>query len=226
MLRLFLCLSLVLAACGDNIVPPPVLPACEGGTDSAAFKTISIWTEADPDLGDADALAGCDLWDPVCLQGAAEASESAAEVRIHALHDACVPDPNGGGYVLAISTGGGDIDVELECLRKLFPPDPDGHISRQVLKLVLGHELGHQSGMWWHVPAACDDGAAASDFEKSLVQMGICGTALMNADLDPILLGITELDVEAYALRDTHASTFPQAAETENGCVLTYRPAH
>lgn len=224
MLRTFLCFSVLLAACGDNLTPP--FPASCEEADFRDYRTVSLWVQKDPDLGVTEAVAGCDIWSPKCLQcELAPTAEAAAGLYVS--HEDCVFNPKNGGYVLAFSEFGGRITIIMECIRQLFPVDADGHPSRKILSWVIGHEIGHEAGMWWHVPAACDEAYATNDFEKDLVHMGICGKALMNAFIDTSVTDLTVPDKEAFDLRDPRGTTFPHltASETGSGCVLTYRPA-
>lgn len=222
----FLIAFLALAACGDNIVPPapPFPESCPSG-DDPNDRTVTLWIQDDPDLGAADALAGCDEWQPKCLKcQITDDPKAAAQLAVS--HEACKPKSDG-SYVLAFSVPGGRVTIMMECMRGLFSPEPDGSVSHHVLTQVIAHELGHEAGMWWHVPAKCDDAYATNDFEKDLVTMGVCGTAVMNPYLNVGLAAITPIDGEAFDLRDTAHTTFPRfrATESPTGCVLTYRPA-
>jgi hypothetical protein len=224
MLRLILCFSLCLAAChGDDGLPPA--PAnCSNGQQASAFKTVRIWVQDDPDLGTTEASAGLDLWKEKCLKGEIVRAEFEADVRFTASHIACVRNDKSGGFTLATSIPGGKIVMFVECLRDLFKRDSDGHISRLILKLVMAHELGHEAGMWFHVPKLCDETEAKSDFEKDLVRMGVCGRAIMNSFINQDQTHITGFDSEAYDLRDADSSTFPHLDAMPDGCVLTYWP--
>lgn len=230
MIRIVLCLSMFLAACGDNLTAPSA-DTCGAGLEpydgpANAPTTVKIWVQPDSDLDTDAAQEGCELWMPKGLSCDVIATESGAAARIYASHDACV-EAEDGGYVLAVAWEGGNILVYAECVRKLFIAEEADGINRQALKLILGHEIGHQTGMWWHVPATCEDAAAADDFEKGLVRMGVCGPSLMNARIDTDVCFMSDLDAAAYDLRDPTHSTFPRAKieETQAGCVLTYRPA-
>jgi hypothetical protein len=225
MYRSLLCSALVLAACGGNNAPQSAPETCTSAAGPGAYTTIPIWVQDDPDFGISEAVQGMDLWQPKCLKGKMVATETEAVARIYGSHVACVRDDSSGGYVLAVSAPGGKIVVYLECIHDLFPLDSDGHISRLMLKLVLGHELGHESGMWFHVPATCDETKVASDVEKNLVKAGICGKALMNAFIHQDITAITDFDSQAYDMRDASSSTFPHLVEgMPDGCILTYWP--
>lgn len=232
MLRPFLILPFFLAACGDNLTRPSA-DSCGIGlepyaAEPDAFATVYLWVQDDPDLPKLDVKEGCELWLAEGIQCEVDPYERGGNVRVYASHDPCVEAP-GGGYVLATAYGGGNIIVSVECMREWFVPEDDGAISRQALKLVVGHEVGHETGMWYHVPPSCDESAANGDFEKGLVRQGICGKALMNPDIDVNVCFITAIDDAAYRLRSLGASTIPgpgvAAMETSDGCILTVRPA-
>jgi hypothetical protein len=228
MLRPFLIVPLFLVACGDNIGPQQVPETCGVGLEPYAgepgdFNVATVWVQPDPEAAAIDVREGCELWRDKGLECEIIPSELAADVKVYVVHDPCRMDPQNGGYVLATAEPHGLITVYLECLRDWFEPDEDGGISREILRLVVGHEVGHEAGMWWHVPASCDENAAADDFEKDLMRRGICGPSLMNPILDPNVCFITDPDAKAYDLR-TYGS-FLTASESGTGCVLTYRPA-
>lgn len=226
MIRFICSLSLVLAACDNRV--QAVSETCGEGPEAyaanpEAYKTISLWVQDDPELSASVALEGCDLWRSKCRKCEITASESAAAAKIYVSNETCVLDLSKGGFILGVADKKGAITIFMGCVRLVYGLDGEGHALREKLKLVIGHELGHESGMSYHVPSTCDPSAAASDFEKDLERKGVCGPALMNSQIEPQITAITQIDVEAYDLRDPSASTFPRvaAADTSEGCVLT-----
>lgn len=224
MFRTILALSLLMFACGDNILFP-VSETCEPGGKPSGFHNVKLWIQDDPDVGQSQASMGCDLWQSKCYQ-CEMASESKAQAKIHVDRKACVANFPGLSYTLAYSEPEGSITLIIECMRALFPREADDTPSRKALAIVLGHELGHEAGMWWHVPQSCDENTVRSTFERDLIRQGICGQALMNAYIDLNVDAITDVDRLAFDIRDLGNSNFPHVAatESEHGCVLTYTP--
>jgi hypothetical protein len=226
--RSLLCFWLTLVACGDNNRPPTVSETCDVGPEAYAknpdaYKTVSLWVQDDPEVPPSVALEGCELWQSKCVKCERVATANDAAARIFVSHETCVLDISRGGFILGIARKNGEITVYLDCIALVFGLGDDGHVNREKLKLVIGHEIGHEAGMPYHVPATCETASAASEFEKGLVRQGVCGKALMNPHIDNDIAGITAIDAEAYDLRDPYISTFPRIAvtDTPDGCILT-----
>lgn len=226
MRRMFLGFLLVSTACGDNDLPYQIRN-CDVGPEAVAahprdYQTLTMWVQDDPDLGAEAAQKGGDFWQGKCLRTEIVSEARSAAVKISASHDACVFDFMAGGFVLARAYAHGEITVYLECVRQSFLPDDDGRVSQTGLSLVLGHEIGHEAGMLWHVPPLCFEGTVSDDFEKQLIREGVCGRAIMNPVLHDDLRAVTEVDDAAYDLRFWRVSTFPHftEGEGETGCVL------
>jgi hypothetical protein len=190
MTRLFLCLAAVTAACGDNITYD--LYEDEPGDT----KTVTVWVDPHPEADAAFAAEACEAWRPEGIVCEAAASRYEALIRIHAYAGAC-EERDDGTYVLAYAVEGGDITLMIECLRKFggTPIDPD------LLWPTIAHEVGHELGIWWHVDPKA-------------------GIALMNPMVHDGLYGITELDHEAYLMRDKDGSVIGAAPRS---CILTAR---
>jgi hypothetical protein len=59
-----------------------------------------------------------------------------------------------------------------------------------MFQAVMGHEVGHELGIWEHVPPDCKKGVT------------ICGRALMNPTYDPDVDYITPIDALAFDARN------------------------
>jgi hypothetical protein len=227
MIRYLICALFLTAACGDNDRPLSG-DRCGYGLEPYAGEpsaptTATFWMQHDPDLSDEDILAACDMWAPKGLLCEIAATEQAAKVTIVPDHGEC-PAHKGGGYILAeayasLPKGKMWIKVYVECLRDLYVHDEDDHLSRQATKLVLGHEIGHESGIWDHVPLSCDESKATSQAEIDMMRQGICGPSLMNPVMDPNVCFITDHDARAYDRRDTTGNFLTE--ETPHGCTLS-----
>lgn len=219
---LFLLASLSVACVRD---PVEATETCGVGLEPyvgepETFLTIDLWVEDDPDLPPIDVKEGCELWLPKGVQCRLISTELLGEVRVYAAREPC-REAEGGGYVLATAESNGRVRVFLECLRELFEPDPSGGASRRVLRLIIGHEAGHEAGMWWHVPEDC------AEAERTHPESGpLCGEALMNPEIDPNTCFITPTDAAAFDLRDRDATPigYALAPDGEPGCILVYAP--
>lgn len=223
MIRALLLLASLSAACARDPVEVP--ETCGAGLEPYAgepetFLTIDLWVEDDPDLPPIDVKEGCELWLPKGVQCRLVPAEILGEVRVYAARESC-RETEGGGYVLATAESNGRVRVFVECLRELYKTEPDGAANRQVLRLIVGHEVGHEAGMWWHVPEDC------ADAERSHPESGpLCGEALMNPAIDPDTCFITPADADAFDLRDRGATPIGYALASDGGpgCILVYAP--
>jgi hypothetical protein len=70
------------------------------------------------------------------------------------------------------------------------------------LKAVMTHEVGHQLGIWDHVPYApeCKDAKTHPGGRK------VCGPAVMNPHYNPRIGYVTEIDALAFDVRDREHS--------------------
>lgn len=206
---LFPVVLLALAACGDDGYdwyqddPPPA-------------GTVRVWVEADDAIPAETVREACEAWRPEGVLCELADAPDAADIRVYADDADCVQG-DGGLYPLGWAQEGGEIRLFVDCLHR-FGGTP---IARDLLYPVVAHEVGHQLGLWTHVPAKCDptpDDPAA----QRLIDLGICGTALMNPIVHKGMIGITVLDHEAYAIRDKDHAVL-KAADGTPGCVLGIR---
>lgn len=211
------------------------LAACDGDPPEDCFglpddhpdwRTATVDLVHDPDIDDAALASGFDYWKPKCLRHRRAASGEEADVTIVPDRGPCQVNPETNGFIMAQAYDGGLIEVHLDCFLRSRPSEPDGRVSRDLLRLVLAHEIGHQAGLWGHVPVFCGQVKPASDFERSLDRAGICGDALMNPMIDRDFRIITDLDARAYDLRDKEQAATPSLrAAAPPGCVLSFAPA-
>ena len=190
MTRTFLCLAACLAACGDDTDYDLY------DDDPAEIGTVTVWADPHPDVDPMFAAAACEAWRPEGIACMSVGSSQEALIRIHSYTGACEKEDDG-SYVLAYAVEGGDITLIIECLR-LFGGTP---IHEDLLWPTIAHEIGHELGIWWHVDP-------------------MAGMALMNPMVHRGLYGITELDHEAFLMRDTDHSVVRSAPRT---CILTAR---
>ncbi|HTK60126.1 MAG TPA: hypothetical protein VL283_02880 [Candidatus Baltobacteraceae bacterium] len=196
--------AVALGACGDN------------GYDlyeaePASFRTVTFWVDPHPDVPADLARQACESWYPEGVLCALAPSSEEALIRIHAFEGACVEiEGQEGAYPLGHAVGGGDITLEIECMRK-FGGTP---IAERVLWPVVAHEVGHELGIWDHVPTDCGDPEVLMHPEGGPV----CGTALMNPMIHYGLEGILIEDHYAFDLRDEDWSVLRLAPD--EGCTF------
>lgn len=189
-LALFMAASAALSvSCGGSAVRyavPPNAPAPRP-------LPVRIWAERTPLLPPVDLLAGCDVWASKGVVCSLTQDRSDADVRVYA-RAGCATQKDG-LRTLALSYEGGNIEMRTDCFAH------DGSYDLHEFRAVFGHEIGHQLGIWTHVPLKC------SAAEKRLpLNLRRCGVAIMNPIYDKDVYFITVADARAFDLRDTSMS--------------------
>lgn len=204
MVRMAFSLIALAAACGDDIVAYDLYEA-----EPAAFRTVTLWVEPHPEVPAALAREACESWRPEGVLCATVDDPLGALVRIRAVEAPCEKREDG-SYTLGVAWVGGDVALMIGCLRK-FGGTP---IDVDLLWPVISHEVGHQLGIWDHVPTSCEEGEPSGHPEAGPA----CGVALMNPAVRRGLYGITLHDHHAYALRDEDRSVLQASAR--EACAL------
>ena len=123
-----------------------------------------------------------------------------------------------GTYTLATAFGDHTVVFETQCMAMR----PDGTAEPNMFRTVMGHEMGHQLGVWAHVPEGCDEPHVTHPTGGPL-----CGQALMNPMFDSNISFMTALDHLAFEMRDRDASVLPGGRPGISGgtplCVFTGR---
>ena len=178
--------------------PAPPLPA--------VTVTVKLWVAETDDLPTDDVLAGCEAWRIKGVHCVLVATKAEADIWVVADRTLCAK-PGEQHYTLALAYRGGRIVMRTGCFIK------DGKVAHQKFRTVLTHEVGHQLGIWNHVPNSCkgkreDDSAILKHPSGKLV----CGDALMDPYYDPDIPEPNAIDEMAFDLRDLDVSVVTDPA--------------
>lgn len=162
-----------------------------------ARYSLHLWVDDHPSLSKPDALKGCQEWAPKGVTCALVESKHRADIRVTADMKACVPDEKG-KRTLALAYKGGDVVFMMQCFKK-----GDGYDQHQF-RAVMTHEVGHEIGVWEHVPEDCDD----KEHKAIVLEDGkkVCGQAVMNPYYEEKIWFVTEIDSLAFDVRDLEYS--------------------
>jgi hypothetical protein len=137
-----------------------------------------------------DADAGCEMWREKGIACVIVSDRKYADVTVEADRRPCVPHSDG-LRTLAEAYRGGRIVFYTSCFM-------DGTtFDSGEFRTVMGHEVGHEIGIWEHVPLECDAHAARHPGGRA-----ICGRAVMNPLYDKDVSYITPIDSLAFDVRD------------------------
>jgi hypothetical protein len=161
--------------------------------------TLRLWVDDHKALSRPDALKGCEEWLPKGVQCVLAEDELFADVRVSVDDSACVPGDDG-KRTLALAYKGGNVTFIMKCFEKA-----DGTYDLHQFRAVMTHEIGHEIGIWNHVPEECD----GKDEPKPIKHFGgkeVCGQAVMNRYYDKDVWFVTEIDSLAFDMRDLEYS--------------------
>ncbi len=173
-------------SCGES-VPQYVNP------DAKVDHVVKVWVEADPIFNPTDFIDGCMVWRPKGIQCVFAEDKTDADIAVYVDMTPCAL--NNPEDILALAFSGGTIIFRGPCFYD------GGRIDRFQVRGVMGHETGHELGIWTHVPAECEVPVRISPNGQLL-----CGVALMNPEYDPDVDFITPLDSLAFDMRDLKPS--------------------
>lgn len=171
------------------------------GDDAAAY-TLRVWIQSDPRLPRDAVLNGCAKWRAKRVTCLEVGKPELAKIRVYADDDACrVADPKDSGIwhtYLAWAFRGGNIKMMMGCM-----PHVGAVYDAHAFSAVVTHEVGHQLGIWDHVPEDCKDTEVkthAKDGRK------ICGQAVMNPYYRKSVDYVTDIDAMAFDEREVNYS--------------------
>lgn len=208
-------------SCGSSQKPPSKGYRPDAGDPPYA---ITVWVESDPRLPKDLVFKGCAAWKAKNVTCTEASSKTFAQIRVYADDGECrVKDDMGTPddpkddktrTTLAWAYSGGDIKMMMRCLRQ----KGSGYDAKQIAGVVT-HEVGHQLGIWEHVPypPKCEDAKTHPKGGK------VCGVAVMNPYYDDDVDYVTAIDALAFDLRDPRYSVLVNDVPTKDvpDCIYT-----
>lgn len=185
---------------------------------------IGVWVEDDPRMPKNVVFKGCAAWKAKNVTCVETPSKELADIRIYADDGVCVvtddmgtpddPKDDKKRTTLAWAYSGGDIKMMMRCLTS-----KDGVYDAHQFAAVVTHEVGHQLGVWEHVPypPKCESAKTHPTGGK------VCGTAVMNPYYDEKVDYVTDIDALAFDLRDPRYSVLVNDVPTKDLPDCVYR---
>lgn len=184
-------------------------PKTKSNTPSAADipYVVTVWVQNDPRMPKEVVFKGCAAWKAKKVTCVEAVEKAFADIRVYADDGACVrnddmgtpddPSDDKKRTTLAWAYSGGDIKMMMGCLKR-----KDGVYDAHQFSAVVTHEVGHQLGIWSHVPypPACEKAKEHPSGRK------VCGVAVMNPYYDKDVTVVTEIDALAFDVRDKRYS--------------------
>lgn len=193
--------------------------------DHTTAYTVHVWIQADPRIPRQAVMAGCNKWQAEKITCLEVDNPELAKIRFYADDRPCVtkdPDHHEDLTIhtyLAWAYTGGDIKMMMQCL-----PHDDGRYEPREFAAVVTHEVGHQVGIWEHVPVSCDSKKVK---KHSGDDREICGSAVMNSHYHSSTDYVTEIDALAFDERNTDFSVLVGEMPKKNTPICLYEiPAH
>jgi hypothetical protein len=193
--RFFAFIALLLLACS----PPPRFINTKHGPP----MFVKIWVDPESKFPAHEALAGCNLWNEADIFCTLAETKEEGAISMYADGHFCGPDKDGKEVLATAYPKDKSIKFREDCfwamgaLRDKF--------DAKKFRLVTAHEVGHQFGIWKHVPKDCDDKVL-----KGSDGTPICGAAIMNPNYDSAVEHITPADAAALDRRSIHYTVLPQ----------------
>ncbi len=210
-LRVLALLALALlpfVACSN--VPPPRYVNPQHGKPT----TVTVWLDPRTGLPPQDTLAGCNYWNETDVRCVLTHNVVESDVAIIADDHPCSPNEKG-SYDIAFASPARVISVRIDCF---YDTSRVAGFDAEEYRSVIAHEVGHEIGIWDHVPHSCEKPEEKAKPPASR----LCGDAIMNPSYDPRVSYLTPADAVAFARRDRHYTVVPPRAGIENrACVIS-----
>lgn len=187
------------SSCGGSQKPKGHDPA----SGDTAYE-VSVWVQPDARMSKDVVMKGCGKWSAKRVTCVEAPSPEKARIRVYADDGECVikddkgtsdPKDDETHYILAWAYQGGKIRMMMKCLHH----DKAGVYDDHQFGAVVTHEVGHQLGIWQHVPRSCKDEDAKT---HAATGRKICGPAVMNPYYHKDIDYVTEIDALAFDERD------------------------
>lgn len=190
-------LAAALLSCGGGkkLVPPG--PAPEP-------LPLKIWIDPASGLPERTVLAGCEGWREKGILCLPAADRPLSDIQVYADKDDPCAVGKEGTRVLARAWRGGRIVFYSRCFMR------NGKLDEAMLRSVGIHEVGHQLGIWEHVPRECAAGAKVHPDGRK-----VCGSAVMNPLYRRDVPSVTPVDLLAFDLRDRRIGVVIDAFESD-----------
>lgn len=179
------------------------VPRADPITNENGDSVVRVWIQDSPDLPPNTIIAGCNYWNPMKIRCEQTSNRDVANVRIIATPKKC-EDVNGHAALAWAHPDKPEIEFDTDCFKRFFLGLDTGMMER-----VAAHEIGHELGIWDHIPNSCDpkdlgkEHLTGRELKIKIHPRGlpICGKAVMN----PVESGLKYLTIPdslAFDLRD------------------------
>lgn len=154
---------------------------------------LMIWVDPGSAIPKDDLLKACEEWQVMGIQCHLITSKSNADIRVYFdTKDPCAADKKG-HRTLATAWKGGRIVFYRNCYGKMKSAS-----VRKMFRAIATHEVGHQLGIWKHVPESCKSKKVKTHPNGKK----ICGEAVMNPLYEKDIWFVTPVDKLAFDIRD------------------------
>lgn len=169
---------------------------------------LMIWVEPTSDLPEEDVLKACEEWGVMGIQCHLVPSQAHADIRVFSdTEDPCARNKKG-RRTLARAWRGGKVVFYRKCFGNLQLTS-----NNLMFRSIGTHEVGHQLGIWDHVPESCD----SKKVKKHSDGKKICGKAVMNPLYSPEVHFVTPVDKRAFDIRDRFIGVVVDETSSDSG---------
>ncbi len=162
---------------------------------------VRVWIETSENLPPDELLKACEGWAAKGVRCVLSQDIRLSDVQVYDDEKNECKEDKDGMKTVATAYGGGKIEMFTPCMRGWWPFKS---LDMKQVRAVFMHEIGHQLGIWDHVPDDCDP--KKIDPKKAVLRTHpngrqVCGQAVMNPAYDSNVTFITEFDGLAFEIR-------------------------
>lgn len=162
---------------------------------------IRLRLASDPLLDPLRTVEGCMMWRAKGVKCRIVPDGDEADVAIGISDEECVEAKDGSVVLARAFSANRTIVVYRNCVLRGVESRSQAQ-SDALYAVIIAHEIGHQLGIWEHVPEGCDE-----PHQTHPVGGPVCGSAVMNPLIDVQLRGfVTGYDMMAFDLREKDMS--------------------